>query len=165
MNAVCFNLRYYAQNQNAAALVAAGAIGRPRLVTGHYLQDWLLLETDWNWRLDAARQGTLRAVADIGSHWIDLTSFVSGQAVTEVFADLHTFITERDRPTGEVETFAASAVDADVARTRATDGERRRRRPACCATTAVPAACARCRRCRPGARTACTGRSTERHRR
>ena len=69
---MCFNLRYYAQNQNAAALVAAGAIGEPRFVTGRYHQDWLLLDTDWNWRLDAARQGGLRAVADIGSHWLDL---------------------------------------------------------------------------------------------
>ena len=72
VHAVCFNLRYYPQNQNAAALVAAGAIGEPRFVTGRYHQDWLLLDTDWNWRLDAARQGGLRAVADIGSHWLDL---------------------------------------------------------------------------------------------
>ena len=118
VNAVCFNLRYYAQNQNAAAEVAAGTIGTPRLVSGHYLQDWLLLETDWNWRLDAERQGTLRAMADIGSHWIDLTGFVTGQEVTEVFADLHTFVGERDRPTGEVETFAAATVGSDVERTR-----------------------------------------------
>src|SRR4051794_33271621 len=118
VNAVCFNLRYYAQNQNAAAEVAAGTIGTPRLVSGHYLQDWLLLETDWNWRLDTERQGTLRAIADIGSHWIDLSSFVTGQEVTEVFADLHTFVTERDRPTEEVETFAAATVSPDVERTR-----------------------------------------------
>lgn len=118
VNAVCFNLRYYPQNQNAAALVAGGSIGTPRLVSGHYLQDWLLLDTDWNWRLDAARQGELRAVADIGSHWIDLTSFVTGQLVTEVFADLHTFITERHRPTGEVQTFAAARVDRDAVRER-----------------------------------------------
>ena len=72
VNAVCFNLRHYPHNQHAAALVSAGAIGEPRLISGHYLQDWLLLDTDWNWRLDAARQGNLRAVADIGSHWLDL---------------------------------------------------------------------------------------------
>lgn len=120
VNAVCFNLRYYPQNQNAAALVAGGSIGTPRFVSGHYLQDWLLLDTDWNWRLDAARQGDLRAVADIGSHWIDLTSFVAGQLVTEVFADLHTFITERHRPTGEVQTFAATGVAPDVPRQRQT---------------------------------------------
>ncbi len=118
VNAVCFNARFYPLNQHAAALVRAGEIGQPRLISGQYLQDWLLLETDWNWRLDAGRQGALRAVADIGSHWLDLVQFVSGQRVVEVFADLHTFVTERRRPVGEVETFAAAGVDADVPRVR-----------------------------------------------
>jgi predicted dehydrogenase len=118
VNAVCFNLRHYPHNQHAAALVAGGDIGQPRLISGHYLQDWLLLDTDWNWRLDASRQGTLRAVADIGSHWLDLVQFVSGHRVVEVCADLYTFITERQRPTGEVETFAAARVDADEPRVR-----------------------------------------------
>jgi predicted dehydrogenase len=118
VNAVCFNLRFYAQNQNAAALVAAGAIGDPRFVTGRYHQDWLLLDTDWNWRLDAARQGGLRAVADIGSHWLDLTRFLTGQQVVEVLADLHTFVVERNHPTGDVETFGAAAVADDVERVR-----------------------------------------------
>jgi predicted dehydrogenase len=116
VNVVCFNLRYYPQNQNAAALVAAGAIGEPRFVTGRYHQDWLLLDTDWNWRLDASRQGGLRAVADIGSHWFDLTRFVSGRAVVEVLADLHTFVTERNHPLGEVQTFGAAEVADDVDR-------------------------------------------------
>jgi predicted dehydrogenase len=118
VHAVCFNLRYYPQNRNAAALVAAGAIGEPRFVTGRYHQDWLLLDTDWNWRLDAARQGGLRAIADIGSHWLDLTRCITGRAVVEVLADLHTFVTERNHPVGEVETFGAAAVAADVERVR-----------------------------------------------
>ena len=120
VNAVCFNLRFYAQNQNAAALVAAGAIGEPRFVTGRYHQDWLLLETDWNWRLDGDRQGGLRAVADIGSHWLDLARFLTGQQVVEVLADLHTFVVERNHPVGEVETFGAAGVAADVERVRET---------------------------------------------
>ena len=120
VNAVCFNLRFYPQNQNAAALVAAGAIGEPRFVTGRYHQDWLLLETDWNWRLDGARQGGLRAVADIGSHWLDLARFLTGQQVVEVLADLHTFVAERNHPVGEVETFGAAGVADDVERVRET---------------------------------------------
>ncbi len=116
VHAVCFNLRHYPQNQNAAALVAGGAIGMPRYVTGRYHQDWLLLDTDWNWRLDAERQGQLRAVADIGSHWLDLTRYITGRDVVEVCADLHTFVTERNHPLGEVETFGAAAVSADVER-------------------------------------------------
>src|SRR5918993_4653496 len=99
-------------------MVRAGELGEPRYVTGSYHQDWLLEETDWNWRLVAGRQGSLRAVADIGSHWLDLVSFVSGRRVTEVLADLHTFVPERNHPLGEVGTFAASGVADDVERVR-----------------------------------------------
>ncbi len=116
VHAVCFNLRHYAQNQNAAALVGTGAVGLPRFVTGRYHQDWLLLETDWNWRLDAARQGALRAVSDIGSHWLDLAAFVTGRQIVEVLADLHTFVAERDHPLVDVETFGGAAPDADRVR-------------------------------------------------
>lgn len=118
VNAVCFNVRYAPQVHNAAGLVREGAIGRPRLVHGSYLQDWLLLETDWNWRLVSSRQGGLRAVADIGSHWFDLVRFVTGLQVEEVLADLHTFVTERDHPLGEVGTFGASSVAAGTERVR-----------------------------------------------
>jgi predicted dehydrogenase len=118
VNAVCFNLRFYPQNQNAAALVATGAIGEPRFVTGRYHQDWLLRDTDWNWRLDSQRQGALRAVADIGSHWLDLARFLTGQEVVEVLADLHTFIPERNHPVGDIETFGATTVDAGAERVR-----------------------------------------------
>jgi predicted dehydrogenase len=118
VNAVCFNLRFAPHNANAAGMVRAGAVGQPRLVTGSYHQDWLLLDTDWNWRLVADRQGSLRAVADIGSHWLDLVGFVSGRRVVEVLADLHTFVPERNHPLGEVGTFAAAGVAADAERVR-----------------------------------------------
>ena len=118
VNAVCFNLRFAPHNHNAAGMVRAGELGEPRYVTGSYHQDWLLEETDWNWRLVAGRQGSLRAVADIGSHWIDLVGFVSGRRVTEVLADLHTFVPERDHPLVEVGTFAGAGVADDVERVR-----------------------------------------------
>lgn len=107
VNAVCFNIRFYPANHQAMAMVAAGEIGEPRLITGSYHQDWLLLETDWNWRLQPEEAGQLRAVADIGSHWLDLTSFVSGKSIVEVVADLHTLVPVRRHPAGPVETFAA----------------------------------------------------------
>jgi predicted dehydrogenase len=118
VNAVCFNLRFAPHNHNAAGMVRDGALGEPRFVTGAYHQDWLLLETDWNWRLVAERQGALRAVADIGSHWLDLVSVVSGRRVVEVLADLHTFVPERDHPVSEVRTFAVHELAADVERIR-----------------------------------------------
>ncbi len=115
VHAVCFNQRFYPIVQQAHAMVAAGEIGDVRLVTGGYLQDWLLLDTDWNWRLVAEKAGGLRAVADIGSHWFDNVEFITGLRIDEVFADLHTFLDVRRRTIGEVESFAAHGV-GDVER-------------------------------------------------
>ena len=106
--AVCYNIRFYPLNQHAHAMVAEGALGDVRLVTGHYHQDWLSRETDWNWRLTRDRAGPTRAVGDIGTHWVDLTSFVTGQRPTEVMADLATFVPVRHEPVGPVETFGAA---------------------------------------------------------
>jgi predicted dehydrogenase len=109
VHAVNFNIRFYAQCQEARARVQAGEIGDVRLISGGYLQDWLLLDTDWNWRLDPAEGGSLRAVGDIGSHWLDLVQFITGRRVEAVMADLTTFIPIRQQPTGPVETFSAAA--------------------------------------------------------
>lgn len=114
VNAVCFNIRFYPANHQAMAMVANGEIGEPRFITGSYHQDWLLLETDWNWRLQPEEAGNLRAVADIGSHWLDLTRFISGRRVSEVMADLHTLVPVRRHPAGPVETFAAVDDTADL---------------------------------------------------
>ena len=102
---VTYNLRYYPLCQQARAMVDAGAIGEPRLVHGSFLQDWLLYPTDWNWRLETQLGGDLRAVSDIGTHWMDLTSWVTGRRITEVCADLATVIPVRQKPRGRVETF------------------------------------------------------------
>jgi predicted dehydrogenase len=106
VNAVNFNIRFYPLNQHAHEVVAAGDVGDVRLVTGRYFQDWLLLESDWNWRLQPERGGALRAVGDIGSHWLDLMTFVTGRRIVSVMADLATFIQTRREPTGPVETFS-----------------------------------------------------------
>lgn len=76
--AVCFNYRHYSLIQQLRAILASGEYGRVHFVHGSYLQDWLLYETGWNWRLDPADNGTSRAIADIGSHWIDLVQHVTG---------------------------------------------------------------------------------------
>lgn len=111
--AVSFNLRFYPLNLHAAEHVEAGGIGGVRLVTGHYFQDWLLHETDWNWRLEVDRGGALRAVGDIGSHWLDLARYVTGRRVESVMADLATFVPVRQRPRHPVATFSRSR-DADT---------------------------------------------------
>jgi predicted dehydrogenase len=103
-----FNIRFYPQVQQARALVAQGALGTIWNVHGGYLQDWLLLPTDWNWRLEPEKGGELRAVADIGSHWLDLVQFVTGMRVESLLADLATTIPVRRRPSREIETFASA---------------------------------------------------------
>jgi predicted dehydrogenase len=107
VNAVCFNLRFYAHVLQSRAMARSGDLGRINYVTGAYLQDWLLKDTDWNWRLVPDEAGALRAVADIGSHWLDLVRFMTGQDIVEVMSDLHTFVPVRRHPAGPVETFAA----------------------------------------------------------
>jgi predicted dehydrogenase len=114
VNAVCYNIRFYPSCHQAAAMVATGEIGEPRFVSGAYLQDWLLLPTDWNWRLEPQRAGELRAVADIGSHWLDLAKFMTGKRVVEVMAELHTLVPVRRHPAGPVESFAGPVDGADA---------------------------------------------------
>ena len=121
VNATNFNIRYYPLNQHARSLIADGGLGDVRLVTGRYFQDWLLLESDWNWRLQPDRGGALRAVGDIGSHWLDLMTFVTGQHVASVMADLTTFIGTRQEPTGPVETFSTDRSTETVEREIATE--------------------------------------------
>ncbi len=114
--ALNFNIRFYPLNQHARELVAGGSLGEVRLVTGRYFQDWLLHETDWNWRLEPDRGGALRAVGDIGSHWLDLLTFITGQRITSVMADLATFIPTRRQPSGPVETFSTERAAETVER-------------------------------------------------
>jgi predicted dehydrogenase len=121
VNAVNFNIRFYPLHQHVRELVAGGGLGDVRFVTGHYFQDWLLLETDWNWRLEPDKGGALRAVGDIGSHWLDLVTFLTGQPVTVVMADLATFLPTREQPSGPVETFATDRSRDTVERPMATE--------------------------------------------
>ncbi|MGI1661459.1 Gfo/Idh/MocA family protein [Palleronia sp. KMU-117] len=114
--AVCYNIRFYPLNQQAYGMVRAGELGDIRFVTGHYHQDWLAKPTDWNWRLQSEIGGALRSVGDIGTHWIDLTSFITGMKVTEVLAELATFLPERQKPTGPVETFSSVAGATETVR-------------------------------------------------
>lgn len=105
VTAVNFNIRFYPLSHQARAMVASGELGDVYIVQGSYLQDWLLLPTDWNWRLEPELGGEMRAVADIGSHWLDLTSFITGLTVESVFADFKTFLPVRQKPARPIDTF------------------------------------------------------------
>ena len=102
---VCYNVRFYPLNLHAREMVATGQVGEIYAVNGSYAQDWLFYDTDYNWRVLAEQGGKLRAIADIGTHWMDLVTSITGLKIEAVFADLRTVHEVRQRPTGEVETF------------------------------------------------------------
>jgi len=104
--AVNYMCRFFPAVLQMRALVQRGDLGRIIQVQGHFFQDWLLKDTDYNWRLLASEGGKLRAVGDIGTHWIDTVSFILGTRAQSVFAHLETFHKTRKRPRGEVKTFA-----------------------------------------------------------
>lgn len=108
VNAVAFNYRFNALVQQARAMVSRGDIGQVRFIHGYYLQDWLLYETDFSWRLEADKGGASSSVGDIGSHWCDTVRFISGLRIERVLADLNTMVQVRKRPTGSREAFAAA---------------------------------------------------------
>lgn len=105
VHAVTFNYRGNPLVQEARVRVAAGELGPLHLVHGAYLQDWLLEDTDYSWRLDPA-QGASSAMADIGSHWCDLAQHVTGQRIEAVLADLSTVVTSRVKPSTATTAFA-----------------------------------------------------------
>jgi predicted dehydrogenase len=111
--AVCYNVRFYPLCLEVKEWIASGRLGEIYHITGSYVQDWLLHDTDFNWRVLAEDGGELRAIADIGTHWLDLVQSMTGLAVTEVCADLKTVFPVRRRPKGSVQTFQ-SGVAADL---------------------------------------------------
>jgi predicted dehydrogenase len=98
------NLRYYPQVQQMRSLREAGELGEILVAQGTYSQDWLLFDTDWNWRIES---GPSRAFADIGTHWCDMVEHITGLRIASLCADLQTFHTTRRKPNASVETFSA----------------------------------------------------------
>ena len=104
--AVNYMCRFFPAVLQMRAMVQRGDLGKIIHVQGHFFQDWLLHDTDYNWRVLAREGGKLRAVGDIGTHWVDAVSFILGAKAESVFAVLETFHKTRRRPRGEVKTFA-----------------------------------------------------------
>ena len=120
---VNYNMRFYPLNWEVRAMIRSGALGRIHSVYGSYVQDWLLYPTDYNWRVLSEEGGKLRAVADIGTHWLDLVQFVTGLSVSAVQADLKTVYPVRQRPVGEVETFSAKVEEIEATESIAIETE------------------------------------------
>jgi len=105
VTAVTFNYRGNPLVQHARAAITRGDIGTPHFIHGHYLQDWLLKETDYSWRLDPERGGASSALGDIGSHWCDLAQHMTGLTITHVLGDITTVVPTRRKPRGSREAF------------------------------------------------------------
>jgi predicted dehydrogenase len=111
VNAVHFNLRYYPMVRQMKTMRESGELGDVYSIMGSYLQDWLFLQTDYNWRLEPDKSGDSRAIADIGSHLLDLTEYVTGLKVTEVMADFSTVHKTRLKPLKPIETYSGKSLD------------------------------------------------------
>ena len=105
-NCICHNLRSYPMVQQMRALRESGELGEILAVQGTYSQDWLLYDTDWNWRVDSKAAGASRCMGDIGSHFFDMAEHVTGLRLSSLCADLQIFHRTRKKPKGPIETFA-----------------------------------------------------------
>ena len=112
-NGLCHNLRYYPMVQQMRAMREGGDLGEILVVQGTYSKDWLLYDTDWNWRVNSEVGGPSRCMADIGSHWFDMAEHLTGLRVTALSADLNIVHKTRKQPKASVETFANKLLSAD----------------------------------------------------
>jgi predicted dehydrogenase len=109
-NCVNHNLRYYPVVQHIRGMIENGDLGEVLIAQGTYSQDWLLYETDWNWRLETEANGALRAMGDIGSHWMDLVQHLTGLKISALCADLQTMYKIRKKPKMAIQTFAGKTL-------------------------------------------------------
>lgn len=112
--AVTFNYRGNPLVQQARLAIERGDLGKPHFVHGHYLQDWLLKDTDYSWRLEPEKGGASSAVADIGSHWCDLAQHLTGSRITHVLGDMTTVVKQRKKPAGSRDAFQTGDNDGEV---------------------------------------------------
>jgi predicted dehydrogenase len=119
VNAVHFNLRYYPLIRQMKVMREKGELGEIYSFIGSYLQDWLFFNTDYNWRLEPDKSGASRAIADIGSHLMDVLEYITGLKTTAVMADFNTIHKTRKKPLKSVETYSGKMLQpedyADVA--------------------------------------------------
>lgn len=106
-----FNYRQFPMVQHLRGMVREQDLGNIRIVRGHYLQDWLLYQSDYNWRIEPEYGGRTRAIGDIGSHLFDLAQYVTGTRITEVLADLSTIYPQRYKPLKGKQTFQTAGQD------------------------------------------------------
>ncbi len=107
---VNFNCRFYPMVVQMKEMVRKGDLGDIFTINGVYQQDWLLLDTDYSWRLEPEISGESRTFGDIGSHWIDMVESATGLRVTELMADQAIVHRTRKKPTRPIDTFSGMAL-------------------------------------------------------
>jgi predicted dehydrogenase len=112
-NCVNHNLRFYPVVQNIRRMIESGELGEVLVVQGTYSQDWLLYDTDYNWRIEASANGPLRVMGDIGSHWMDLVQHLTGMKITALCADLQIVHKTRKQPKRSIETFSGKMLQPE----------------------------------------------------
>jgi len=113
VNAVHFNLRYYPLVRQMKTMREKGELGDIYSFIGSYLQDWLFYETDYNWRLEPDKSGASRAIADIGSHLMDVLEYITGLKTTSVLADFNTVHKTRKKPLKPLETYSGKMLQPE----------------------------------------------------
>ena len=99
--AVTHNYTGYPMVRHARAMVAAGELGDIRLVQVEYAQDWLTNKLEDSgqkqagWRTDPKQSGAGGCIGDIGTHAYNLADYITGIPVTELCAELSTFVEGR----------------------------------------------------------------------
>jgi len=122
-NCTCHNLRFYPMVQQMRCMREEGDLGEILVAQGTYSQDWLLYDTDWNWRIESGANGPSRVMADIGSHWCDMAEHVTGERIGSLCADLQIFHKTRKRPKHSVETFTGKMLKPEDYESVAIDTE------------------------------------------
>lgn len=103
--AVDFNYRHNVMVREMHELLADASWGKTFLIRGEYIQDWMMYDTDYNWRCVPEMNGPSRTIADIGSHWFDAVQYITGQRIARVFAKKITVHPQRKKFEHQAKTF------------------------------------------------------------
>lgn len=90
-----FNVRYHMACQKMKELLASGKFGKPILIHGRYMQEFSAIPAPYDWRYRPAIAGKSRTVTEIGTHWMDLAQFITGEKVASVSAKFGHFFPNR----------------------------------------------------------------------
>ena len=99
--ALTHNYTGYPMVKQARQMIRHGELGAIRKIVVEYPQGWLSTNVEASgqkqaaWRTDPARSGIAGAMGDIGTHAENLAEYITGLRITELCADISTFVPGR----------------------------------------------------------------------